>query len=87
MTGSKNTKASAAGKKQQEKKRAQPGDFERQVEQIRTDIKTVRSNLAEAQKALDMSSEAPQIDFDVDMKPDDNPGFDGGFFQQGPYQG
>lgn len=36
---------------QQDKKpRAQPGDFERQVDQIRKDIDSVRSNLADAEK-------------------------------------
>lgn len=34
----------------QNKKRSQPGDFERQVEQIRKDIRSVRKNLALAQK-------------------------------------
>lgn len=46
MTGG----ASSAAKPKPEKKRAQPGDFERQVEQIRKDISSVRSNLAAAEK-------------------------------------
>jgi hypothetical protein len=34
------------------KPRAQPGDFERQVDQIRKDIDSVRSNLEDAEKCV-----------------------------------
>lgn len=36
--------------KDSKKTRAQPGDFERQVDQIRKDIDSVRSNLQDAEK-------------------------------------
>ncbi|PXF44175.1 hypothetical protein BWQ96_06035 [Gracilariopsis chorda] len=50
---------------QKPKRRAQPGDFERQVEHIRRDIGTIRSNLAAAEKALDNSG----IPFDQSQEP------------------
>jgi hypothetical protein len=37
-------------RKDSKKPRAQPGDFERQVDQIRKDIDVVRSNLQDAEK-------------------------------------
>lgn len=36
--------------KTKDKKRAQPGDFEKQVDQIRKDIRKVKENLSRAQK-------------------------------------
>lgn len=72
MTGSKDTPKPPATSKKPEKKRAQPGDFDRQVEQIRKDINTVRSNLAAAEKALDLTSGVLGTDGDVEMKTDTN---------------
>lgn len=48
--------ADAGKAKEKEKKRALPSEFERQVEQIRTDMKTVRENLNAAERVLAESS-------------------------------
>lgn len=53
MTGaSAGADAAKEKEKEKEKKRALPSEFERQVEQIRTDMKTVRDNLDAAERVL-----------------------------------
>ncbi|CAN8074792.1 unnamed protein product [Agarophyton chilense] len=55
---SKNDKADGKPSASKPKRRAQPGDFEKQVDRIQHDIDKIRANLAAAEKALQICTTA-----------------------------